>query len=198
MKQLQITILMVLALVVASVAHAGDTVCVGALSGAHDNVTVPAGETCIISDAQIEGSVKVYGGVDIYSPTTIKGSIDGESGNTGVRLWGGANLVVEGNVQINKSPGSPAGSGYWAGTQIHGNFQYEENVGFLTAAGGLIGGNFKAEKNTGGGDIVGNTISQNLECKENTPALFQAGNVVGGALKCHGDHDLGQLEKRRR
>lgn len=164
-------------------ARAGDTICVGVLAGSHDNLIVPAGATCNIADATIQGSVKVFGALNVSSPTTIGGNIDGEPGHTFVRLFGGATLVVGGDVQLKKQ-GSVFSQGYLAGTQIRGDFQYEENVGFLVANGGQIGGDFKSEKNTGGGGIFGNTILGNLECKENTPEHEQAGNTVGGALKC--------------
>jgi hypothetical protein len=169
-------------LVVAPKALAGDTVCVGALTGAHDNVVVPAGAVCTISAATIKGNVKVFGSLNVFPPTTIGGSIDGEPGHGFVRLFGGL-IVVVGNVQIKGSPSSEA-AGYLAGTQIGGDFQYEGNMGTLVATGGTIGGNAKAEKNRGGGAFTVNTIRGNLECKENVPPITEFGNVIGGNDKC--------------
>jgi hypothetical protein len=161
-------------------AVAGDTVCVGVLTGAHDNVVVPPGATCIVTGATINGNVKVFGLLDVFAPTTIRGSIDGEPGHIRVALFG-TGVVVRGNVQLK---GGTVVAGYTPGTQILGNFQYEANAGSLSATGGNIRGNLKAEKNTGGGAISGNNIGGNLECKENVPPIGDLGNVVGGNDKC--------------
>ena len=161
-------------------AVAGDTVCVGVITGAHDNVVVPPGATCIIGAATIKGNVKVFGRLDVLPPTTIGGSIDGEPGHIRVALFG-TGVVVGGNVQLK---GGSVIAGYTPGTQIGGDFQYEGNTGSLSATGGNIRGNLKAEKNTGGGAIVSNNIGGNLECKENVPPIGEMANVVGGNDKC--------------
>lgn len=180
-KLVALAVLLVAAgLVGPSNAVAGDTVCVGALTGAHDNVIVPPAVVCTISNAMIKGNVKVFGQLDVLPVTTIGGSIDGEPGHIRVALFG-TGVVVRGNVQLK---GGSAIAGYTTGTQVRGNYQYEENAGSLSATGALIGGNLKAEKNTGGGFIIGNNIRGNLECKENTPAIVDLGNVVGGNDKC--------------
>lgn len=170
------------ALVGAPSALAGDFVCTGGASGPLDNVVVPPGATCNMSNANVEGNVKVFGSLNVFAPTTIRGSIDGEPGHGFVRLFGGA-ILVHGNVQI-KGSAAGIGAGYLSGTQIRGNFQWEENTNSLVATGGTIGENVKAEKNTGGGSITGNTIGENLECKENFPAIVEFGNAIGGDNKC--------------
>jgi hypothetical protein len=169
-------------LIAPAAAEARDTICAGVVTGVHDNVIVPAGTTCGITNARIRGNVKISGGADIFGAVTIGGNIDAEAGNTGVRIYGGPNLIVEGNVTIKK--GALSGTGYLAGTQIGGNFHFEENLGFLVASGGQIGGNLTSSKNFGGGGIFGNTIQGNLECKDNDPPHGHAGNTVGGNVKC--------------
>jgi hypothetical protein len=174
-------------LLVAPSATANDTLCTGALAGAHDNVIVPDGATCNIAGAQIKGNVKVLAGgsLDVFAPTTIGGSVQADPGHQYVRIWGGA-VVVMGDVEVKGGTGAPDGgtAGYLAGTDIRGNFQWEENRIGLNADGGTIGGNVKAEKNAGGGFISGNTIRGNVECKENNPAIGEAGNTIGGDDKC--------------
>jgi hypothetical protein len=160
----------------------GDTVCVGLLTGARDNVVVPAGATCSIVSATVKGNVKVYGFLDVFAPTTIRGNIEGEPGHGFVRLHGGA-IVVRGNVKVKDSPSGLA-AGYLAGTSIRGNFEYEGNTGALFATGGTITGNVKVDKNTGGGSISDNFITGNLECKDNGPQIGGSGNVVDGNIKC--------------
>jgi hypothetical protein len=164
---------------------AGDFVCTTVAVGTFDNVIVPEGAICDMGPATVRGSVKVFGGLNVVPPTTIRGSIDGEPGHDFVALLGGA-IVVRGSVQLKGSPGA-ALSGYIAGIQIGGNFQYEENANGLVAQGAIIRGNLKAEKNTGGGTITGNTIRGNLECKENSPPMVEVGNTIGGDDKCPED-----------
>lgn len=165
-------------LVSAPTAAAGDTVCMGPLFGAHDNVVVPAPFTCDVFGATIKGNVKVYGSINVFGPATIGGSLDAEPGHGFVRIFSGNTIL--GNVQVK---GSTAGiaAGFLGGNTIGGNFQWEENNNFLVAFGSTIGGNVKAEKNTGGGFIGGgNTIGGNVECKENTPPIGEGGNNVSG------------------
>jgi hypothetical protein len=101
------------------------------------HVVVPAGTICS-SSAHIIGSVKVFGGFNAFCGTTIEGNIDGEPGRRFVRLFV-LGVVVRGNVQLmNADPAEP--SGYMAGTEIGGNFQWEANPNPLSAQGGTIGG----------------------------------------------------------
>jgi len=154
-----------------------DTLCTGTLAGHHDNVVVPEGTACALVDATVSGNVDVkpWGAATIAGKTTIRGNVQSDGGLY-VRVLGSM-VTIGGNVQIKKAA---EWSGYEAGTQILGNFQYEENSGTLLANGGVIHRNFQFSKNTGGGTISGNAIHQNLECKENVPGPVGGGNVVAG------------------
>lgn len=170
-------------LLAAPSALAGDTQCVGVVTGAVDNVVVPPGANCSLT-AQVKGNVKNFGQLQVFSPTTIRGSVDGEPGpNTHTQIFG-AGVIIRGNLQI-KGQG-PNAMGYLSGTTIGGDVSYLENRGFgvFNGPGSTIGGNLKAEKNTGGGNISGNTIRGNVECKENTPPFTEGGNAIGGDDKC--------------
>lgn len=156
--------------------RADDTICTGNLSGSHTNVIVPDGATCTLSSARVEGNVEVKTGaaLTVNGPTYIGGNVQSE-GSRFVRL-SGAGVTVAGNVQIKKVTEA---SGLQPGTNIYGNFQFEENSGFLFAAGSFIRGDFQFFKNSGGANIVNNTIRQNMQCKENSPAPTGSGNSAG-------------------
>jgi hypothetical protein len=181
-------------------ALAGDTECVGVVSGVHDNIVVPPGAFCLLEGpATVKGNVKVLGPenglpggqllVDGFlAPVTVRGNIQSDGGEF-VGILGSSPLIgvaIGGSVQIKKA--TAVDSGYFSvspgGVRIRGNFEYEENEAFLVATGANIRGNLKAQKNTGGGEITENVIGGNLECKENVPEMVQAGNTVGGNLKC--------------
>ena len=123
------------------------------------------------------------GALNVLGPTTVGGDIQADPGHHYVRLLG-MGVVVMGDVELKGATGAGMVGGYLTGTDIRGNFQWEENRIGLVAKDGMIGGNLKAEKNSGGGDISENTIKGNVECKENTPELVEAGNTIGGADKC--------------
>ncbi len=155
----------------------GDTVCRGALSGGHDNVLVPEGANCVLSNVTVEGNVTVrpWGALTIGPGTYIRGNVQSDEGRY-VRI-AGERAVVDGDVQIKKAS---EWSGYEPGTRIRGNFQYEDNRGELRAYGGIVRGDFQVFKNTGGAVTAGNTIRENLQCKENFPAPTGGGNRVEG------------------
>lgn len=178
-------VLTITVLLVAPTAAANDTLCTGALAGEHDNVIVPEGATCNVDGAQIKGNIKVLAGgaLLVIAATTVGGDIQADPGHLYVRLMG-TGVVVMGDVELKGASGVAVVGGYLTGTDIRGNFQWEENRIALVARGGIIGGNLKAEKNSGGGDITGNTIKGNVECKENAPELVEAGNTIGGEDKC--------------
>ena len=156
-----------------------DTICADmTITGSHDNVVVPSGTVCISSGAYIAGNVKVYGAFEAQRGTTIEGNVHGEPGHRYVRLLG-VDVVVRENVEL-KYATSDEQSGFMAGTEIGGNFQWEGNPNPLIAQGGTIGGNLVMLKSTGGGEIFGNVIQGNLQCKENDPAPTGGGNTVGG------------------
>jgi hypothetical protein len=185
----QIVSLTAMVCLLALAAYPNDTVCgalppaAGSLTGAHDNVIVPAGMSCIILSAQIKGSVKVFGALLVVD-TMIQGNVDGEPGHLRVILSNGT--MVRGSVQLKGGYDVSGDNSSIVNAQINGNFQFEENRVFLFAANSIIGGNFKMEKNTGGGQIgvlFGNLIGGNLECKENAPAPAGVVNAVRGAKK---------------
>lgn len=102
------------ALAATPVALAGDFVCTGPASGSFDNVVVPAGMTCELSNASVEGSVKVYGALDVLPTTTIRGSIDGEPGHDYV-LLDGSPILVRGSMQLKGSTlGNTGGYQNWS------------------------------------------------------------------------------------
>jgi len=159
-------------------ALAGDTICADTfIDGTHDNVIVPAGTVCN-SSAHITGSVKVFGGFNAFSGTTIEGNIEGEPGHRFVRLFG-LSVVVRGNVQL-KNAAPAESSGYMAGTEIGGNFQWEANPNVLAAQGGTIGGDLIIVQSTGATEIFGNVVQGNLQCSENNPPPTGGGNTVTG------------------
>jgi hypothetical protein len=154
-----------------------DTTCSTSLTGILKKVIVPPGATCILANADVSGNVEVKprGALTITGATRIGGNLQSDGGRY-VRVLG-AGVTIVGNAEVKKAQ---EWSGYEPGTQILGNFQYEESSGLLRAQGGRVQGNVQISKNTGGGTVSGNTIRQNLQCSENRPAPQGGGNLAGG------------------
>lgn len=181
MKRLFLLTAMATGLVIAPPTLAGDTTCVGVLTGSFDNVIVRPGTDCTLLNSFVKGNVKNYGSLGV-NRSIVGGNVEGEPGNHHTAVF---NLsFVRGNVTIKGATNPDFGSGVFAST-VGGNVEYVESAGNrLDLFFSTIGGNVKSEKNVGGGFIVSNTINGNLECKENTPPHSNTGNTVRGNDKC--------------
>jgi hypothetical protein len=72
-----------LVLVVAPSATADDSLCVGTLTGTHDNVVVPPGATCFLSGATVRGNVKALADskLEVFS-STVHGNVEGRAADS--------------------------------------------------------------------------------------------------------------------
>jgi hypothetical protein len=129
-----------LVLVFAPSAMADDSLCVGTLTGAHDNVVVPQGATCLLTGATVSGNVIALAdsklAVDV---STVHGNVEGRRADSVVV----ANSTVRENVNIFE--GGPA-----AGPVI-GPFACTVGTNVCEAAvlGSTVTGNVHIEKVTG-------------------------------------------------
>jgi hypothetical protein len=133
-------------LMAAPSAPAADTTCAGTLPpGVYDNLVVPKGGGCTLSDSLVRGNVKVRkGGVFLSLNNEIVGNVQGEkdsvieltqtrvggnvessSGNHLFLAPGAPGNEIEGNVKGAKTPVSILG-----GQSIGGNVSVSEAIGF--------------------------------------------------------------------
>lgn len=179
--------------------YGGDERCIGELSGFFDDdVIVPSGESCTLTDAVVQGNVKALEGARLLViESLVEGDIRGEEADV-VQVIGG---TVEGNIQIKegRSPGEvgalvrgtflPEGDiqieemrtgeviveDAWV---AEGNLQVKENVVWvaLELVRNRVGGNLQVEENEGPGEKIvrDNLVEQDLECEEND------GPFIGG------------------
>src|SRR5687768_948399 len=81
MKKLLVLSILALTMVVASSseAMAGDTPCVGMLTGTFDNVVVPPGQTCLLTGATVRGNVKALENSRlVINNSTVGGNVEGD------------------------------------------------------------------------------------------------------------------------
>jgi hypothetical protein len=123
------------ALVLAPGASANDTICVVSLTGFHDNVLVPEGATCEISNAQIKGNVKALPGstLIVRGGTTVGGSIDSDKAEN-TQIFGVGN-VVRGNIQVKEGGNGTQGVSVCGVSMPDGNIQIEKMFGGVFVGG---------------------------------------------------------------
>jgi hypothetical protein len=182
----------------------GNRRCAGTLTGTFDNVTVPVGATCTLTNSTVRGNVKALENARLFmSNNQVRGNVEGDKASV-VQVRSG---TVGGNIQIKegRSP-NELGALVTDGTVVtggdiqiekmntgqvrvsnarveKGNIQITENItsGSLEIVGNHVAQNLQVFKNRGGGNKVvsGNTVGQDLQCKENTSPFTGGPNTAG-------------------
>jgi hypothetical protein len=161
------------ALVGVGPAMAGDTQCVGALTGTHDNVVVPPGAHCEMTNATVIGNVKVLSGGSLRaSNSRIGGSVQGDNSDWVCLQFG---TQVRGNFEV-KGGQLGTTTGHDISTIVNGNTKVEENAGLTFIDAATVGGNIEILKNTGTLEVEFNTIGGNIKVEDNVvPAVYTGG-----------------------
>ena len=153
-------------------AHAEDTECRGAygevtLTG---NLIVLDDATCTLNGTNVQGNITVKSR-SMLDATNIQvtGGIQGESPRS-IRI---STSNIGNSVQVRKG-GPLAGSPEVVAVDIEfsnvtGDIQLEELVGFVSLVGNQVSGSIQANKNTGGVNITDNIIGNGLQCQDNNP-----------------------------
>ena len=150
-----------------------DVTCTGALANTVvQNVVVPQGATCTLTDMTVRGNVEVK---ELARLTTRRGSINGDV----IVESGGIARLNRGNIN-----GGIIGNGARlvniSGTTIAKDVVVNESVSLVIAAGARVG---SVEVLKGGGaSINGTTIRGNLKFEENAGAVSASGNTGVGQL----------------
>lgn len=167
----------------------GDTPCTGNLTGTFDNVFVPVGRTCTLTNSTVQGNVKALPNSRLFARNNrVRGNIDGDEAVL-VQVRGG---TVEGSIQIKEANNtSVIGAEVSRGTVLtQGNIQVEKmnTGGILIADVVLRKGNIKVEENVTRSrfEIVRNRVAQNVQVFKNrgTNQKFVRNNTIGQIVQC--------------
>jgi hypothetical protein len=157
------------ALAAAPGASAGDTTCVGGLTGTHENVIVPSGADCVLTGADVRGNVKILSEGSLRAvaagttATRIGGNVQGDDVEFALLQF---QTRVEGDFQIKGSnPGTT--TGHDIGTFVGGDTQLVENDGDLFVDAASIREELEIKKNTGRLEIEFNTVGGGIKIEEN-------------------------------
>lgn len=138
-----------------------------------DNVTVPPGKTCRLTDTTVRGSVQAERGavVLVAGAVQIAGSLQG-TGAALVQMTGTGGRIV-GNFQT-----EGGGSATLTGAQVGGDVFVNGLTGVVAIRNTNVNGNVQFTDNRGGGAITGNRIVGNLQCTGNLPAPLASSNTA--------------------
>jgi hypothetical protein len=138
-----------------------------------DNLYVPMGATCTLTNAKIEGNLSVWEDATLIAyNVTIGGNLQADYA-TKVEIRQGS--YVGGNIQFEEG-----GVLTVAQVQIKGNLEASYSWGKHSYTGNTISGDIQIEGNTGGVTINNNIIYGDLECDDNYPPPTGSGNTVYG------------------
>jgi hypothetical protein len=158
---------------------ASSTSCNGTFNGTiNGNVTVSAGQNCVLLGGKVTGHILVTGGSLSLSNFTVGGNLLVQGGS----VQTGPALTVLGNLQVQNLPASSPASRI-CNSVVQGNLQVQSNAagvqigGDLTCPGNTVAGNLLVQNNTGPTQVTGNTVQKNLDCLSNT-ALTGGGNTA--------------------
>jgi hypothetical protein len=186
-----------------------DITCASALSNVVvQNVIVPMGAACTLTDVTVLGNIEVKENARVTTRRgSINGDVIGEAGSQ-VRLNRGnvnggiigngarlvningttiardvtaletVSLVVASGARVGSIEVLKGGSASINNVQISGGVKFEENTGAISASGNRVAGNFEAYLNTGGATFNSNVITGNMQCKDNLPAPTGSGNTA--------------------
>jgi hypothetical protein len=181
-----------------------DFYCTGSVTGTFENVFVPEGASCTLTDADVKGNILAKersrlfvletttgGNIDAVEAAVLhvrggrlEGSIQAQDGNsagqTGISISGGT-VLTQGNITITKM-----NTGTITITDarlLKGNIQVQENtVGArLEVARNTVAQNLEVFVNNGSGSkaVQFNTVQQKLSCKDNTGPFTGRPNSAG-------------------
>lgn len=172
-----------------------DTPCAGPLTGMFDNVIVPPGETCTLSNSLVTGNVKALEDSRLVMINNdVRGNVIGEKADV-VRM---VDNTVGGSISIKEGgPGGGVEVLLLENALTNGNLEVEKMIGSIEVDHNTVNGNIKVADNLSPGGqrfaIRANNATENIQVFKNRgpdPLVrFVIENIVGEDLQCF-DNDL--------
>lgn len=183
---------------VVNVTHGSDFTCMGTVTGSFDNIVVPPGATCIVTNAMVRGNIKALEDavLAITLNTTINGSVYGDKADV---LQINNIVTIHGNIEMVEGGPHPL----FHELSICGTHLPNGNIKIIKRDGGidisptafciaqpnnLDKGSLQVEDNVIPGKgifIRENRVAQNLQVYKNL-ALGSTvmNNIVGQSVQC--------------
>lgn len=169
-------------LVAPSVATAGDTECVGALTGPQENVVVPPGAACTLAGAMVQGNVKALEGSTLFVfASTVQGDVQGDKARE-VRVQFESQVV--GDVQV-KGTAPDSFNAVDINVRVGGDVQFEESQGIVFVDAAQIAGDVDVIKHAGRVEVEFNAVGGEVKIEDNVidaRGMSVLGNDVMGNM----------------
>lgn len=190
--------------VVPPLAHAGDTTCVGTLTGVHDNVVVPPGAACVLAGTEVTGNVKVerdatlralgarirgnvqgdgVASIELRFQTSVGGDFHMKGGAAGAPSEFTGGVTIGGDVLVEGN----AGDTIIRDADVTGDIDVLKNFGFVRVEINTVGGDVSVAANSGGLSVFRNRVAGNMKVEKSAGAVFTkqvVANVVVANLQC--------------
>ena len=165
--------------------------CDGVFGGIFEgDITVSAGQTCVLVEGTITGNVRQRGGTLILAGDFVAGNVQVNGGTFSI----GPVTNINGNLQVQNLSAGPA-LNQLCDSVVHGEVLVHNSGTAVrigsgvpwSCPGNFLSGNLLVDRNDGTMSIAGNTIRGNLQCNGNTGCMRVVGNTVGKQSHCE-DH----------
>ena len=168
-----------LSVATAAPALADERVCRGTIGARSidEDIRVPRGATCRLTNTRVDGNVKVSGNAKLYvRGAVIGGNIQAERAHTvDVRRSTQRNTRVDGDIQVEDGRRIIAHR-----VRVDGNIQVEDQRGLIDIRRNTVEGDIQVFSNDSRAYIYRNVVDGNLQCKSNSPRPVGDHNRVSG------------------
>jgi len=186
-----------LAVIVAPAVAASDTPCVGVLTGVHDNVIVPEGQSCVLAGAVIRGNLFVRPQARLRDSVQTPNNVVGNLFAFEAQFVSLQNTHVVGDADLKRTRISLLG-GEGQRFRVDGDLLVEEASGVFIS-GASVGGDLdviKASPSSAFGlfaVVRGVPVGQNLNVRDSNATQIEVSrNEVGGSIQVQNNVTTGE------
>jgi len=172
------------------------TTCNGIYGGIFPgNLTISAGQNCVIVSGGVTGQVLLNGGTLTMSNAQVGGSVQVVGGGT---FSLGPGLTIGQDLNISSLP-KGTGTNRVCGTMVQGTVQFQNNASAVligspstspACPGNMVGRDLMVSANYAATTVDGNTVGGNLLDQNNNAATKVFSNVVGNDLQCQNNTSI--------
>jgi hypothetical protein len=164
----------------------GTTQCVGGMSGTFDNVEVPPGGFCVLSNSTVRGNVKALQAsrLHVFNGTNVRGNVEGDKAAV-VQVH---NSTIGGNIHIAEGVSPNEYGAQIVGTVVEtGNIKIEKmNTGVIEVLQAeVLKGNIQlVENRTELLSVRFNAVAQNVQIFKNVNGRGEVNFNTGESVQC--------------
>src|SRR4051794_22687357 len=164
-------------------ADLADTQCVGMIGPVTvDNIVVPGGATCVLSNTKVKGNVLVKEDGRLQANGAIvDGNVRANKAKSALLQF---SSQVKGNLSIKNTTDPAATSGFDINVRVGGNAEFEANKSRVFVDAAMVGGNLTVTKNVNPSvlEVEFNTVGGGVKVEKNAVPTGTSMTVLGNAV----------------